>query len=215
MTTDFHNNGLLWLRGALSTADCETLGAALGPENKPGARRALDGSENTALSPITKAIQANWPNHRPVRLVSFDKSNAVNWAVPWHQDRIITVKERVDMDGYTNWSQKAGVWHCEPPLDVLNKMLFVRVHLDGATAENGAMEIALGSHKNGAVPSGQADTIAQRHTHALTTAEAGDILILPMLTLHRSRTSKTATPRRTLRIDYAANALPPPLQWAA
>jgi ectoine hydroxylase-related dioxygenase (phytanoyl-CoA dioxygenase family) len=119
------------------------------------------------------------------------------------------------MDGYTNWSQKAGVWHCEPPLDVLKKMLFVRVHLDGATAENGAMEIALGSHKNGAVPSEQADTIAQRHTHALTTAEAGDILILPMLTLHRSRTSKTATPRRTLRIDYAANALPPPLQWAA
>jgi len=44
-------------------------------------------------------------------------------------------------------------------------------------------------------------------------AEAGDILVLPMLTLHRSRPADTVKNRRVLRIDYARDALPEPLQW--
>ena len=75
-----------------------------------------------------KRLSAALGGARPVRLVSFDKKEGTNWGVPWHQDRVIAVRERCDVEGYSNWSQKAGVWHCEPPISVLSKMLFVRVH---------------------------------------------------------------------------------------
>ena len=42
----------------------------------------------------------------------------------------------------------------------------------------------------------------------------GDVLFVKALTLHRSRSSARQTGRRTLRIDYCAGRLPPPLAWA-
>jgi hypothetical protein len=73
--------------------------------------------------------------------------------------------------------------------------------------------------ETGGRPGGRLDW-AQPETAAgfpseLCTAERGDIQILPMLVLHRSRPSQSATPRRALRLDYAAQNLPPPLEWHA
>ncbi len=36
---------------------------------------------------------------RPARVLFFDKTPESNWAVPWHQDRTIAVKQRIDTDG--------------------------------------------------------------------------------------------------------------------
>lgn len=157
-----------------------------------------------------------FPNLRPTRVVTFDKSETANWGVPWHQDRVIAVQERHDVDGFENWSRKAGWWHCAPPADVLSDMFFVRLHLDPSTTENGAMEIAVGSHDHGLIAASKADDIASQSETEVCEAAAGDILILNMLTLHRSRPStQTGSTRRTIRVDYAAGSLPAPLSWLA
>src|SRR5262245_4938532 len=44
---------------------------------------------------------------RPVRAVLFDKSEATNWALGWHQDRTLAVTDRIDCPGYGPWSVKA------------------------------------------------------------------------------------------------------------
>lgn len=82
-------------------------------------------------------------------VVSFDKNEIANWGLPWHQDRVIAVAQKHDVPGFENWSEKRGQWHCEAPVGILNEMLFVRVRLDNQSAENGAMEIAPGSHRYG------------------------------------------------------------------
>jgi ectoine hydroxylase-related dioxygenase (phytanoyl-CoA dioxygenase family) len=152
---------------------------------------------------------------RAVRVVAFDKNPVANWGVPWHQDRVIVVKERADISSFSNWSCKSGAWHCEPPLALLDTMLFVRVHIDPSTAENGAMEIALGSHHAGKVRAENANEIAANYETELTVADPGDVLILAMLVLHRSLPSKSKDGRRALRIDYASQPLPEPLAWAS
>ena len=83
--------------------------------------------------------------------------------------------------------------------------------------ENGGMEIALGSHRAGKIPADRAAEVAASYEHELTLANPGDVLILAMLTLHRSvpATSQTPTNRRVLRIDYATQDLPSPLSWAS
>jgi hypothetical protein len=81
--------------------------------------------------------------------VGFTKGVERNWGVPWHQDRVIALRDRKEVAGYGNWSRKADVWHCEPPLDLLHRMTFLRVFLDPVGPENGGVEFALGSHREG------------------------------------------------------------------
>jgi hypothetical protein len=206
--------GVTWLRRALEADDLLGLDALAATEQKPGTRLQLDDAARAALAPVDRLIEKSNPKMRPVRFVSFDKTAQTNWALPWHQDRVIAVKERHDVPGFKNWSRKGGVWHCEPPISVLNDMLFVRVHLDDADQAAGAMEIAMGSHLVGHVAADQAETVAASYPSHICEAARGDVLVLDMLTLHRSLPAAKPASRRVLRIDYAAAPLPEPLAWA-
>jgi hypothetical protein len=64
----------------------------------------------------------------------------------WHQDRAIAVRDRVDVPGFGPWSVKAGLVHVEPPVDILERMLAVRLHLDDCGEDNGPLRVLPGSH---------------------------------------------------------------------
>ena len=222
---EFTRTGRLWLRSVLGADELSCLRDLANPGHRraagPGAR--LDGHsplfQAVAQSSFTRHIRQIFPAMRPVRLVSFDKTtdgaSGPNWGVPWHQDRVIAVKARHDLPGFHRWSLKQGIWHCEPPAELLGRMLFARIHLDPSTDRNGAMEIAPGSHREGRIHNRNAEAAAARYPSELTLAQAGDVLVLNMLTLHRSGPARDPSGRLTLRVDYAPCALPPPLDWAA
>ena len=76
------------------------------------------------------------------------------------------------------------------------------------------MEIALGSHHTGVILDTEARTAAQSFKVEPCLAARGDVLVMHMLTLHRSGPALRASSRRTLRLDYALTDLPAPLEWA-
>lgn len=206
----------LWLREALSPSDLAALDRIGDPSGRPGTRVSwTDRTIATALAPVTETLRPHLPGARLTRVVWFSKTAQTNWGVPWHQDRVIAVADRHEVPGYLNWSLKSGVWHCEPPLAVFSMMRFIRVHLDDCDASNGAMEIARGSDTAGLIPETRAAEMASQFPAELCSARRGDIHILPMLVLHRSRPATTDTPRRALRLDYALTDLPAPLSWCA
>ncbi len=84
---------------------------------------------------------------RVVRAILFDKTPVANWKVAWHQDLTIAVRERKETEGFTAWSVKAGQPHVQPPVEILENILTVRVHLDDAHAGNGALRVIKGSHR--------------------------------------------------------------------
>jgi hypothetical protein len=214
LTTDTSS---LWLRDALDTATLTGLDRISEGAARPGGR--VGWTEPTiaeALAPITAVLRTHALSlAKLVRVVWFTKDSQSNWGVPWHQDRIIAVAERHEVAGFTNWSQKRGVWHCEPPTWLFSQMWFVRAHLDDCDAANGAMEISVGSEGEGAVPESRAADTAARYPIEVCKASRGDIQILPMLVLHRSRPATSDAPRRALRLDYALTDLPAPLSWCA
>lgn len=216
MSQKLSEDGHIWLRNAISPDEVDQLRTLSNLGGKPGARVSRTNPLFEAIEALSfnRQIQAFWPNMKPVRMVSFDKNAESNWSVPWHQDRVIAVKKKADVSGYVNWSEKAGAWHCEPPESLFRQMLFVRLHLDRCAEENGAMEVALGSHKYGKVHADDAESVAGRCVKEFTGAAAGDVLILPMLTLHRSASAELLENRRVLRVDYASLNLPKPLEWA-
>src|SRR5262249_16342365 len=60
-----------------------------------------------------------------VRAIFFDKVPSANWSRFWHQDNVIAVNKRLDIPGFTGWSNKAGVWQVQPPVDILSRMVAV------------------------------------------------------------------------------------------
>lgn len=217
MIDEFETEGRVWFRQILSDAEVDDLGKACKMGDSAGLRIATSGVVGEMLngfSKLNKALSGISFATRPVRVVAFNKTASGNWSVPWHQDRVIAVGQRHEVSGFGNWSQKAGVWHCEPTVNILEEMLFVRFHLDDQDETNGAMEIALGSHKAGVLSAGEISNTIGDYRTEICSAARGDVLVLKMLLLHRSRPSSSPAPRRTLRVDYASGTLPTPLMWA-
>ena len=65
----------------------------------------------------------------------------------------MAVSDRFEMEGWGPWSLKAGAWHVQPPIEVLESMVTIRVHLDSASTINGCLKIAPGSHRLGLLAS--------------------------------------------------------------
>jgi hypothetical protein len=206
--------GRVWFRGAIAEADLAALDTACALEGAAGRR--LEWSEGIAgaLAGATRLAQSLVPGARPVRLVVFDKTDEANWGLPWHQDRVVALRDRVEAPGFTNWTRKAGVWHAEPPLEIMERMIFARVHLDPADEGNGCLELAIGTHRAGRIAEGNVAATAESSEQESCAAGRGDVLFASALILHRSRPSRSAQKRRALRIDYSADDLPPPLQWS-
>jgi hypothetical protein len=174
----------------------------------PGSRELANSAQlHSIVEPILGV------NARVVRGIFFDKNTEANWKVPWHQDVVIAVQERVEMPGYGPWSVKAGVVHVQPPVAILENMLTVRIHLDDANPNNGALKVFPQSHLQGRL---SADAIKtwQTTAHAvICEAKRGDVSVMHPLLLHASSMADTPSHRRVLHFEYAGVALPEPLRW--
>lgn len=201
--------GRVWFRRALSESELIALDAACDTGAAPGQRLLLD--PPAALNAFAAQLL---PNARPVRVIAFNKTEAHNWTLPWHQDRVVALKQRVETPGFTNWTNKAGIWHAEPPIEFLDRMIFARIHLDPADIENGCLQLALGTHGRGKIAAADAEAVANAAPIENCIAERGDVLFAKALILHRSSPSRTSAGRRAIRIDYCAEPLPPLLEWA-
>lgn len=149
-----------------------------------------------------------------VRSIFFNKSDKANWQVAWHQDLAIAVAEKTEVEGYCSWSVKQGVPHVQPPIEVLEQMLTVRLHLDPADEANGALWVSPGSHRLGRLPAADAAAIAERNGKHLCVVRAGDALLLRPLILHASRKATSSVPRRVVHLEFARASLPGSLSWA-
>lgn len=212
----FERDGFVWFRQGLTEADLAELERALEFGDRPGYRPQAHAKLLSRLGPTSalgELVSTVLPDARPVRLVAFNKSRAVNWAVPWHQDRVVALKEKADVRGYSGWARRGSLWHAEPPVQVLEGMIFARIHLDRNDHENGAMQLASGSHCEGKISAEAADNVAQNYPTITCEAERGDVALIKALTLHRSSASTSTATRRALRVDFSNQALPAPLEW--
>src|SRR5882724_3417618 len=192
--------------------------ACLGPVNGAGRRALLNTPAVAKLASSALLLDLVRPHlksePRPVRSIYFDKSRESNWLVAWHQDLTLAVRGRVNIPGFGPWSTKDGVSHVQPPIELLQQMLTVRLHLDDCDETNGALRVIPGSHAFGRLT---AEGIRQSSEHSgavVCRLSGGDVLLMSPLLLHASSRSQNPGHRRVLHIEYAGFSLPPELQWS-
>jgi hypothetical protein len=146
------------------------------------------------------------------RAIFFDKVPGANWALGWHQDRVIAVAEKAEVPGFLAWGQKAGVWQVPPPPEVMAAMVAVRVHLDDCGPNNGPLRVLPGSHRFGWLD----NEIGRwkREVEAVPClVEAGGAVTMCPLILHASSRATAPSHRRVIHIEFAGQELPDGLRW--
>ena len=229
MAAEFNRDGFALAAAVLSEAEVSALTAAIaqltaatadarGRDGTYGLRNLLrDCAAVRALARSEKlgALLGEYLGRGafPVRVLFFDKTPAANWRVPWHQDLTIAVAERIEVPGFGPWSVKDGVVHVQPPRQILENMIALRLHLDDCGADNGPLRVVSGSHRDGKLSAAEIVGARERREPVTCEARCGDVLLLRPLLLHSSSPARRPGHRRVLHLEYAATELPGGLRW--
>lgn len=150
----------------------------------------------------------------PVRGIYFDKTRDANWKVPWHQDLSITVKEKMIADGFSGWSMKDNIVQVQPPEEILERMVTLRLHLDECTEDNGPLQVLPGSHQHGRLTSAEIAKLKNQIAPISCLVPLGGILLMRPLLLHASSAARKPNHRRVIHLEFASEGLPCGLTWA-
>ena len=164
-----------------------------------------------AVRTVAEAVLG--PHCFAVRALYFDKTPDANWKVVWHQDLTIAVEQQASVPGYGPWSEKEGVPHVQPPPEILEQMLAVRVHLDDCGEGNGPVRVLPGSHRVGRLSAAAIDHWKAAAAPVACLVERGGILAFRPLILHASSPAREPAHRRVVHLEFAAVELPAPLEW--
>jgi ectoine hydroxylase-related dioxygenase (phytanoyl-CoA dioxygenase family) len=148
-----------------------------------------------------------------VQCTLFDKTPIRNWLVPLHQDLSIPVAERVEHPELRAWSVKEGQHFVQPPAELLEQLLAVRLHLDGCVQNNGPLRVVPGSHRNGRLDSAAARRLRDQLGEVSCPVEKGGVLLLRPLLLHASSKASSPGHRRVLHFLFGPASIGYGLRW--
>jgi hypothetical protein len=149
-----------------------------------------------------------------IQCTLFDKSPERNWLVAMHQDLSIPVRARVASLECSGWSEKEGQLYVQPSVDVLEKIVAVRVHIDHCSESSGALRVVPGSHRRGRLDASSSVGLRNERGELPVAVSQGGALVMRPLLLHASSKSIASKHRRVLHFVFAPRTLPHGLQVA-
>lgn len=153
------------------------------------------------IFPILEKIGSNY---KCISATFYDKPPDSKWALDFHQDVQINLKEKLDDQRFNSWIKRDGYYQVKPPIKVLENIIAVRLHLDPCKIEHGALNIIPKSHKMGFIDA----TDYKTDDIAVIEMEEGDVLIISPLLLHASGYNTTYESRRVIHLEFSTINLP-------
>lgn len=147
-----------------------------------------------------------------VKSIYFDKPQTSNWYVSYHQDLTISVDKKLELRGFDFWTTKQNQFAVQPPLDILQNIVTVRIHLDETDENNGALQVIPGSHSKGIYRPDTIDWTVENEVSC--NVSKGSIMLMKPLLLHSSGRTTNNRQRRVIHIEVSNQELPTELNWA-
>jgi hypothetical protein len=217
--TAFTTQGFALVPQVLGSAECESIASRLAAISPDSA-----GTRGLLSQPWCQALAANIRRHpllaplvpadfAAVQCTYFEKSASRNWLVPVHQDLSIPVAARVAHAGLGGWSEKEGSLYVQPPVELLQQLVALRLHIDACGAEDGPLRVLPGSHLQDKMEAQAVAAARQAQAEVICTAERGGVMAMRPLLLHASSKSTGNSRRRVLHFLFGPRLLPSGLQW--
>ncbi|SDJ33201.1 phytanoyl-CoA dioxygenase family protein [Chryseobacterium jejuense] len=147
-----------------------------------------------------------------VKSIYFDKPETSNWYVAYHQDLTISVDKKLELSGFGPWTTKQNQFAVQPPLNILENIYTIRIHLDETDEHNGALKVVPESHSKGIYRPETIDWTVE--TEETCKVDKGGVMLMKPLTLHGSNRTTNGKKRRVIHIEFSDRELPEVLQWA-
>lgn len=215
----FLRDGFAVVPAVLGKSQCDAIAAWVDTfaADSPGTRSLLSHDGCRALVAALRAHRALGAlipaDHVAVQCTYFEKSIDNNWLVPIHQDLSIPVRARVDHPALRGWSDKEGTLFVQPPADVLETLVAVRIHLDPCLEADGPLQLVPGTHTRGRIDAAEASLLKQAGPLVTCPVERGGALVMRPLALHTSSKATGTSRRRVLHFVFGPPVLPYGLQW--
>ena len=151
-------------------------------------------------------------NYFVVKSIYFDKPEDSNWYVSYHQDLTISVENKIEKDGYGSWTLKQNQYAVQPPLEILENIFTIRIHLDRTDENNGALKVIPKSHLKNIYRPELIDWTNE--TESICNVDRGGIMIMKPLLLHSSSRTTNKQKRRVIHIELSNRELPADMNWS-
>ncbi|MGE0268732.1 MAG: phytanoyl-CoA dioxygenase family protein [Candidatus Omnitrophota bacterium] len=220
---DLVEQGCFVLKNLLNQDEADLLGreikSCLGNDAVSGIRnleKKVKAVYHLTRSPKVLDLAETVLNGKPqmVRAIYFNKTSEANWGVVWHQDKTIAVDRQTDIAGWGPWTIKDGVQHVQPDINVLERMVTIRIHLDPADESNGCLKVIPRSHQFGILTQNQVDELKVKRDSVSCIVERGDAVLMRPHVLHSSNKADKPAQRRVVHLEYSDYTLPDGLSWA-
>jgi ectoine hydroxylase-related dioxygenase (phytanoyl-CoA dioxygenase family) len=203
------DTGFSIFENILSPQECYTLASTVGgfSSGRAGTRNLMSNQMVSSLAYDSRlrrlAGNVLGSDAVPFRATLFDKSDAANWHVLWHQDRALPLLNEIPGSEWGPWSTKSGVLYALAPRWVLERVVALRVHVDAATEENGPLRVIPGSHKSGVMDASAIFNTVNAASPVPCLVGRGGVLAMRPLLLHSSSKVTDKQRRRVLHLEYA------------
>ena len=146
------------------------------------------------------------------KAIYFDKPPKSNWYVTWHQDVPINVTEKIDQEGFSGWTNKAGLVSVRPPVEYLQSAFTLRIHLDDTDEQNGALKVIPRTHFS-ILSDAEIAEFRDSTESKCCKMRRGGVHLLKPLTMHASSKTQNEKHRRVIHLEFNNQELPGELEW--
>jgi len=152
------------------------------------------------------------PGYFLTKAIYFDKPAKSNWYVTWHQDVPINVRAKVETEGFSGWTNKAGLVSVRPPAEYLQTAFTVRIHLDDTDEQNGALKVIPKTHL-GILSDAKISQVRETTESKCCKVQKGGVHLMRPLTMHASSKTENNKHRRVIHLEFNNRELPGELEW--
>ncbi|MFY0593402.1 phytanoyl-CoA dioxygenase family protein [Roseivirga sp.] len=145
------------------------------------------------------------------KAIYFSKPLDQNWFVSYHQDLSINVKNYTESKEYKHWIERSNSYSVRPYLEILQKTITLRIHIDTCNESSGSLKVLSGSHLSGVKKSESIHK--EQFEEKFCNANTGDVLLMKPLLFHASNKTTIPNRRRIIHIELCNKELKDSLEW--
>lgn len=215
---EFYQQGYVILPKICSSQICDQVCNSLSEVTQagPGSRRllAFDWCQELARSLKSHPFISSLLGSTPIvnQCTYFEKSPNQNWLVALHQDVSIAVQPN-DAATQLGISHKEGLAFVQPPIEILEQLVALRIYVDDCTPENGPLKVVPGSHQQGRLTDPMIAKLRNQCEEISCLVPKGGVLAMRPLLLHASSKMTLPQRRRVLHFLCGPRQLPNGLAW--